>query len=630
MKKLLPFGLWPSPITPAMLGRRIRLEDVQWNDRDNSLVWLEGRSGQGALVIRVEEGAHHDLINEMSVHANIGYGGGDFTVSQSKVFFVSGGRIYRRGLGYGEARPSTPPYGSAASPALSPDGQWVMYNHSDGEIDVLALVDAEGNDWPMQLRRGADFYMQPAWHPNGQQIAWVEWNHPNMPWDGSSIILGKLQGDPLKIEKIEIIAGDQQTPVSQPLFSPNGQWLSYITADGEGESLVLMDLQKGTRQKLVNGNGHLLSQPAWVQGMRSYAWSKTSKRLFIIRNFAGSASLWSVDLESRQETQIDISPYTWISQISISPLDDQLAFLASAPNIPERVVRWDGQHLHVECHSETESIFPDMFPAANPITWAAPDGTTVHGIYYPPTHIDYMAEGLPPAILYVHGGPTSASLIEYFSERSYFTSRGYAWLDVNFRGSTGYGSSYMKAMHQRWGEVDTEDAAGAANALIKGKLADPERLVISGGSAGGYLVLNAMIHYPGLFKAGVCRYGVSNLFTLDLDTHKFEKHYTASMVGVLPEAAGRYHAWSPIFNAGNIQDPLAVFQGSIDKVVTPDQSESIVAELSKRGIPHIYRLYDGEGHGFRKTETIIDYLEQTERFLQQYVLFAPGKISNQA
>jgi dipeptidyl aminopeptidase/acylaminoacyl peptidase len=175
----------------------------------------------------------------------------------------------------------------------------------------------------------------------------------------------------------------------------------------------------------------------------------------------------------------------------------------------------------------------------------------------------------------------------------------------------------------KWGLVDREDAAGGAHALVEKGLADPARLVIKGGSAGGYTVLNSLVYSPGLFKAGVCLYGVSNLYALAKDTHKFEQHYNDTMVGFLPEAAARYHDWSPVFHADKIQDAIAIFQGDSDKVVPPNQSEEIVKVLRQRGIPHIFRLYQGEGHGFRKSETIADYLTQAEQFLQQYVIFAP-------
>jgi dipeptidyl aminopeptidase/acylaminoacyl peptidase len=247
----------------------------------------------------------------------------------------------------------------------------------------------------------------------------------------------------------------------------------------------------------------------------------------------------------------------------------------------------------------------------------------VHGLYYPPTNPNFTAAGLPPAIVYIHGGPTSQSTVRCSAERAYFTSRGYGWLEVNYRGSTGYGRTYQDALRQRWGLADVEDAIGGARALADRGLADASRLIISGGSAGGYTVLNALVRHPGVFKAGVCRYGVSNLFSLAMETHKFEARYNDQLIGPLPEAAGRYHEWSPIFHAENIRDALIVFQGDEDKVVPPNQSESIVEALKQRGVPHVYRLYPGEGHGFRKSESIADYLQQTEQFLQQHVLFAP-------
>jgi dipeptidyl aminopeptidase/acylaminoacyl peptidase len=259
-------------------------------------------------------------------------------------------------------------------------------------------------------------------------------------------------------------------------------------------------------------------------------------------------------------------------------------------------------------------------PVPQPLTWNTAEGTPVYGLYYPPTSSLYQGSGLPPAIIYVHGGPTSQSVASYSGDTAFFTSRGYAVLVVNYRGSTGYGRSYMLSLRHRWGDVDVEDSVSGARALVSQGLADPARLVIRGGSAGGYTVLNALIRYPGQFKAGVCSYGVSSLFNLARDTHKFEERYTDSMVGPLPEASALYREWSPIYHAERIQDALAVFQGSEDKVVPPDQSESIVAVLRQRGVPHIYRLYEGEGHGFRKSEHIIAYFKDVELFLQQYVI----------
>ena len=620
-----PFGLWPSPITPQLLGQAVRLDNPQFDRDGGTLFWLEGRSDRGVLVARPAGEARLELTEEQSVRGMVGYGGGDYTAGRGLVVFAErSGRLYRRSLGTGQPRPITPPFGFAASPALSPDGRWVSYVFSDGKTDLLALVDAEGRQWPLQLVQGADFYMQPAWHPSGQKLAWVEWDHPNMPWDGTRLKMAALTGDVPRIGEPTLVAGGPESAACQPQFSPDGRWLSYIVSSGEWEDLALLDLQSGQSRILVHGDGFHLCDPAWVQGLRWHGWSHDSRRIYYLRNASGLAWLWSLELESGRDTQIDTTPYTWLSGLSISPAADEIAFWASAPAIPARIVRWDAatRQMHIEARSSGESVSSDFLPAPRPITWQAPGGTPVYGLFFPPANPGFTSEGLPPAIIHIHGGPTSQTPVTYSAESAYFTSRGYGYLVVNYRGSSGYGRTYRNALRLRWGEVDVEDAAGGAQALAELGLADPTKLVIKGGSAGGYTVLNTLIRYPGRFKAGVCEYGVSNLFTLAMDTHKFELHYLDSMVGLLPKAADRYYAWSPIFHAGAIRDPLAVFQGKDDKVVPPAQSEEIVAALRQGGVPYIYKLYDGEGHGFRKRETIIDYLQETERFLQQYVLFS--------
>jgi dipeptidyl aminopeptidase/acylaminoacyl peptidase len=633
-KHIKPYGMWSSPIGPNMLAQRLRLEDVQWDSDGQTLLWVEGRADRGVLVSRSGYEAVRDLTSDQSVRPGIGYGGGDFTVSNNLVIFADrGGQLFCRTLGFDQPRPITPPFGSGASPVISPDGRYVIYVYSDGKTDLLGLVDAAGKEWPVQLTRGADFYMQPAWHPSGQMIAWVEWNHPNMPWDGTRLMLAELSGcDPAgdadnhslpHIRTMRCLAGDEQTPVSQPVFSPDGNYLSYIISNGEWDDLILFDLKKSEKQILVHGEGFAIMQPNWLQGMRFYGWSFDSQTIFYIRNAGGFSELWSISIPEGQSQKINTAPYTWLTQISVSPAENRLAFIASGPGTPDRIVTWFQNSFRVEKRSGSENISPDFLPVPHPISWSAPDGTTVHGLFYPPTNPGYESSGLPPAFISIHGGPTSQKTSAFSAEIAYFTSRGYAWLDINHRGSTGYGRTYQNLLRLHWGDFDVEDAAGGAAALKNKNLADSKRLVIRGGSAGGYTVLNALIRFPGVFKAGICLYGVSNLFTLELDTHKFEEHYNDTLIGPLPESADKYNAWSPIYHARKISDPLAIFQGSIDRVVPPSQSEEILSVLREKNIPHLYRLYEGEGHGFRKGETILDYLQQVEHFLQQYVLFAP-------
>jgi dipeptidyl aminopeptidase/acylaminoacyl peptidase len=634
---MLPFGLWPSPVTADLVAQRVRLDEICWAADGRTLVWSEGRSGSSVLVAQTGCEAPREISAGCSPRGGVGYGGGTFATGISPggesfvIFADRDGKLYRVGAEYDSPRPITPAFGSVASPAVSPDGQWVVFVFSDGKTDLIGLVDSQGRHWPIQLARGADYYMQPAWHPSGEWLAWVEWNQPNMPWDGTRIELAHLAPAAPNclpvIEDVQTVAGGNIMAASQPVFSPDGRWLAFIeeggeTTDDEWPDLILYDLSTGQRRQLLQCDRCELSLPAWVQGVRSLGWSPNSRAMYYLRYQGPLTSLWVVDVDSGETRHIETGPYTWLSQLSVASQPDSLALVASAPNLPDRVIVLHSGEIRVAARSGAESLPPATFSVPREISWLAPDGSPVYGLYYPPHHPHYSAEGLPPAILNIHGGPTSIASTRFNSEAAYFTSRGYAWVDVNYRGSTGYGRCYRDALRGRWGEVDREDAAGCAQALAEQGLADPRRMVIRGSSAGGYTVLNTLIHYPGLFRAGICLYGVSNLFMLDLNTHKFEAHYNASLIGPLPAAAAQYHAFSPIFHAGQIRDPLIIFHGDQDQVVPPSQSEDIVAILRQNKVPHQFKRYPGEGHGFRKSETITDYLKETERFLQMNVLFA--------
>lgn len=623
-KQQKPYGLWDSPITALSVSQGVRLNEVQWDANGEFLVWLEGRSDIGMLVASQQGEAGVDLNGEMSCRGGVGYGGGEFTVQNNLVIFAGkDGRLYRRELTPEKAKAITPAYGSVAAPKISPDGRHVIYVFSDGANDVLGVVDTFGVQWPQKLVQGADFYMQPVWHPHGKMIAWVEWDHPHMPWDGTRLKLASLDVDELpSIKIIQTVAGDDETVIFQPEFSPDGQWLSYISSAGEWDALVLINLNTMEKQVVYQPADLHLMEPAWVQGVRTYAWNTDSQSIYLLQNQFGSNSLWLLNIFSKEINKIDTGVYTSLKQISVSS-KGEIALIAACASIPARIIVWDGNSWRVAARSSAENIPPAYLSSPQAISWLSKDGVEVHGLYYPPSNPIFQAEGLPPAIVYIHGGPTTQVMAGFSATTAFFTSRGYGWLDVNYRGSTGYGHSYKKMLNGRWGDVDVEDAVGGAMALVEQGLANEKQLVILGGSAGGYTVLNSLIRHPGVFKAGVCNYGVSNLFMLDMDTHKFEAHYTASMIGQLPAAAEKYHAWSPVYHAHNIRDALAVFQGAEDKVVLPNQSEVIVEKLRRQGVPFIYQLYEGEGHGFRKNETLLDYYQRAERFLIENVLFAP-------
>jgi dipeptidyl aminopeptidase/acylaminoacyl peptidase len=272
--------------------------------------------------------------------------------------------------------------------------------------------------------------------------------------------------------------------------------------------------------------------------------------------------------------------------------------------------------------SDSETVPPAALSRPEPVSWTSFDGEEAHGIYYPPASDRFESSGAPPLVVIVHGGPTSQSLAQWSPPTQFLATRGYGVLQVNYRGSTGYGRHYMLKLRESWGIYDVQDSKSGAQALADRGLADASRFVIMGGSAGGFTVLQSLVEVPGFYRAGVCSFGVSNQFTLASDTHKFESRYLDSMLGPLPEAAARYRERSPIFHAAKIVDPIAVFQGDIDRVVPREQSDSIVASLRARGVPHEYHVYEGEGHGWRKTETIEQFYTTLERFLRQYVIFA--------
>ena len=636
-------GLWDSPISPLSLARGIIFTDIAW-DQDGSLVWREGRSNRSVLVIQREQGhAARDFSSDLSVRASVGYGGGDFAVSRGDLFFAEEetGRLYRQSLVYGQPKVITPAFGRFASPSLSPDGDWLLFVHNYEGRDSLGIVDAAGQYWPAKLAWDEDFYMHPVWHPNGKHLAWITWNHPNMPWDGTYLRTGRLmiieKGLPV-IEHVETVAGDERTSIFQPQYSPDGKYLAFVSDKSGWWQIWLHDLESGDQRQLTSGQAdHGL--PAWVQGLRTYDFSPDGKTIFYLRNQEGFASLWNVDVATGEHRKVQVdSDYTWMEQISIAPSLNargsiKIGLLASGGRTPPRLITitipsesQSGEEiipdLVVRARASAEDLAPEVCSTPENLTWNGMDHGKVHGIFYPPHNQTFVYPGVPPLIVMIHGGPTSQRRTAYNPQAQFFTSRGYAVLDVNYRGSTGYGRSYWEALKGNWGVFDVQDAVSGAQFFADQGRVDKNRLVIMGGSAGGFTVLQALVEFPGFFKAGICLYGIANQFTLVAETHKFEQHYSDTLLGPLPQAAAIYRERSPIFHADRIQDPIIIFQGEDDKVVPRSLSDLIVASLHSRNVPHEYHLYPGEGHGFRKTETIEHFYTSIDKFLKQYVIFS--------
>lgn len=626
MTEQKPYGLWESPLTPSSMAGNLALREVGWAGDGETVVWLENRGSRGVLVARRFDDAQWDLTSEVNVRGGVGYGGGEFEVHGNTVFFAEAeGALYRVDVDEGRPQPLTPAWGHVASPAVSPDGEWVVFVHTDGEVDVLGAVGAEGEEWPIQVESGADFYMHPAWSPGGDRLAWVEWDHPNMPWDETRLCTASVErvGGRLVVGEREVVVGGEELSVLQPEFSPDGRHLAY-TKDADGWwHLFVRDLETGRERRVSEGEVEMAG-PAWVQGIRTFSWTPDGERILAVRNDRGRMDLLRFSLDGDFDVVRAIDEYDGIRQPTVSSTG-RLAFLGSATDIPSRVVTWaPGEEERVERRSSGERVSSERLAEIETLSWTVESGGEefeVHGNYYPPTNPDYESRGEPPAILMVHGGPTSQRTAEYEPRSQFFATRGFAVLDVNYRGSTGFGRAYREALKGEWGVADVEDVVAGAEHLVEEGLADGERLAVMGGSAGGYTVLQSLVEHPGFFAAGVSMYGISNLFTLTMDTHKFESHYNDSLLGPLPEASDVHRERSPLFHAEQIEDPVALFQGAEDKVVPREQADEIVETLQRSGVPHEYHVYEGEGHGWRKPETIEDFYERTLDFLRTHLLF---------
>lgn len=640
-KKRRQHGLWDSPIAPISLAQENSFGQIDW-DQNGTLVYLENRSDRSILIVQPSDGqAARDLNSSFSVRARVGYGGGDFTVGFGRVYFVdsASGRIFRQALSGGQAHPITPAFGAASTPRLSPDGRWLLFIHTYESRDCLAIVDVEGKFWPQRIVSGDDFYMQPAWHPNGQSIAWIAWNCPNMPWDGTTLYQAQLSF-PLNslpvINSTDKIAGDENTAIFQPAFSPDGQSLVYASDESDYWQLYIHNLASGKRDQLTHAPAEH-AMPAWLQGLRTFGFSPDGQRLYFVRNQQAFHSLWQLDLSTGEENRLLLEDgITGLENISVAPSQpregmDCIALVASGGALPKRVITIQNDTTQAGIQSaagvwiwrrsSSEELPLTTYSLPESVEWPGMEGGKCFGLFYSAHNDQFEGLGLPPLIVHIHGGPTS-QVVNVFNPRAqFFTSRGYAFLEVNYRGSTGYGRAYRNMLRSNWGICDVQDSVSGARWLVEQGLVDSTRLVIMGGSSGGFTVLKALEDYPAFFKAGICLYGVSNLFTLSYESHKFELHYNDMLIGPLPQAANQYRERSPAFFADRIRDPLAVFHGENDLVVPRSHSDEIVNSLRRRGVPHIYHVYPGEGHGFRKSETIEHFYKTTEQFLRQYVIF---------
>ncbi|HKR00012.1 MAG TPA: S9 family peptidase [Pyrinomonadaceae bacterium] len=605
-----PYGSWKSPITSDLITKgSIGVGAVALDGED--VYWLEMRPSEGGrsvIVRRTPDGETADVTPKpfnarTRVHE---YGGGDYTVSDGIVYFsnFTDQRLYRQ-TPSSQPEPLTPEVEMRyADPLVDRNRRrliCVREDHTGGNEAVNTLVSInldDGADMSV-LASGRDFYSSPRLSQDGNRLAWLEWNHPNMPWDGTELCVGEF-ADANSLGKVERVAGGLEESIFQPQWSPDGAlyfvsdrsgWWNLYRRNGDGSVEPLHEMQAE------------FGLPQWGFGMSSYA-LESAERIVCAYIEKGSARLASLNTQTKEFMPVE-TPYTDITYLKAS--NGRAVFRGGSPTSPASIVRLDlamGQAETLRRSNELQ-IDPGYFSTPQAVEFPTEDGKTAHAFFYPPRNRDYTApEGeLPPLLVKSHGGPTSAATTTLALGIQYWTSRGIGVLDVNYGGSTGYGREYRLRLNDRWGIVDVDDCANGARYLVERGLADENRLMITGGSAGGYTTLCALT-FRDRFKAGASHYGVSDCEALATETHKFESRYLDRLIGPYPERADLYRERSPIHYVDRLACPVIFFQGLEDKVVLPNQAEMMVDALRAKGLPVAYVPFAGEQHGFRRAENI--------------------------
>jgi dipeptidyl aminopeptidase/acylaminoacyl peptidase len=619
--KTSPYGSWRSPITSDLIVQdSISLLDVLIDGGD--VYWLEGRpreGGRSVLVRQNRDGSTAD-VNSAPLNARTRvheYGGGAVCVAEGTAYFSNDKdqRLYRQSPGAAPT-PLTPEPASSDAQRRYADGLidkrrnvWigVREDHSDPEhrgvnaVNTIVTVDLTRGGPGEVLVSGCDFFSSPRLSPDGRRLAWLAWNHPNMPWVGTELWTADVADDERLTNHARIAGGDSES-IFQPEWSPDGQlyfvsdrtdwWNLYRWQDGKAVAICPLAAEFG--------------QPQWVFGMSTYAFAD-AQTIVCAYTQKGLGNLAILDVPTRRLTAIEL-PHTDFSAIRAH--GNQVAFRAGSPVHPPSVVLLD---LTTKSHQVLRSASPvadrpaikRYFTQVRPVQFDTSNGKTAFGLFYPPHNPDYRAPAgeKPPLLVKCHGGPTSACSSTLDLRIHYWTSRGIAVLDVNYGGSTGFGREYRERLQGTWGIVDVDDCINGAESLAQQGLIDRDRTVITGGSAGGFTTLAALT-FRDFFKGGGSHYGVSDLEALDLDTHKFESRYNQWLIGDYPAQKELYQERSPVHFADRVKCPIIFFQGDEDRIVPPNQTEAMVNALRRSGIPVGYFLFAGEQHGFRKAENI--------------------------
>jgi dienelactone hydrolase len=634
-----PYGSWPSPISAADVARaRLRLSYPTIHGE--RVWWQETRPERGGRTTIVRSGiellpAPWDA--RTRVHE---YGGRSYLpLPDGDVVFANydDQRLYRltpgdlpRPLTPEPARPAALRY---ADFSLSPDGRhvWcVREEHGSGTVRraiVAVPLGGGATEDPGAIRElvsGADFYAFPTPSPGGGHLAWVQWNHPRMPWDGTELRVAVFNAEG-ELERPRTVKGG----LSESALAP--AWLDdsslYVVSDWPGWwNLYEIGLLRGDSPQALYPAEEEFAGPLWQLGGRPYA-ILDDGRIAVLHG-QGDQRLGLYDPETAELTDFDL-PYTdWKLQLAAD--GTTIVGIAGAPDIPWSVVMVDADTgrakvLRGELDSPPDTAYLPL-PRAQELE--GPFGRPVHALVYPPTNPGAQApEGeLPPYVVFVHGGPTGHSSSVLDLEKAYFTSRGIGVIDVNYGGSTGYGRSYRERLRRQWGVVDVEDSIAAAQALVRNGAADPGRLAIRGGSAGGWTTLCAITQST-LFKAGTSYFGISDPQGWLKETHDFESTYLYGLIGPMPGFERTYEERSPVAHASDTACPILLLQGLDDPIVSPPQSERFADAMARKEVPYAYLTFEGESHGFRRAETVIACLEAELSFYGQTLGFDPKDVS---
>ncbi len=614
MSQTMPYGTWTSPITAELIvSKTVRLGGLSLDG--DALYWLESRpaeKGRTVLVRRTVDGETQDVTPPpFNVRTRVHeYGGGSYLVDGGEVYFsnFSDQRLYRVRSG-AEPQPLTAElplrYADCVMDRARHRLICVCEDHAtpnEEPLNSLASIDLETGK-VQTLCLNHDFFASPCLSPDGARLAWLTWEHPRMPWDGTELWVAHIGPDGT-LGDVACVAGGPAESIFQPEWSPegvltfvsdrSGWWNLYQLREGQLQALSPMEAEFG--------------QPQWVFGMRTYAFASEHEIVCAyIQN--GDDYLARLDLHTGDLITVP-TPFTAITLYAVE--QGQVFFLGVAPDRQAALLRLSLGSSALDSIKETGDIDVDAAYFSTPEALAFPtfDGSMAYGIFYPPHNPDFAApEGeKPPLLVISHGGPTGATSSALSLSIQYWTSRGFAVFDVNYGGSTGYGRPYRERLNGQWGIVDVEDCIHGARYLVEQGRVDGARLAIRGGSAGGYTTLAALTFHD-VFHAGASHYGIGDLEALARDTHKFESRYLDGLIGSYPAQAALYQARSPLYHTEQLSCPVIFFQGAEDPVVLPNQAQAMVAALQGKGIPVAYLEFEGEAHGFRQAANIRRALE---------------------